>query len=718
LTSIDLNLQPLGDGSLAALVVSPALQGSSTLSLPAHLLDLDDAWRRRFLVHHGGGAASLKAHVVDDYSQRRIDGLRHWWEESSWSLLQRALRLQPGMPLRLRVAESLRALEHLPWESLSQGRPLWRLPPQDPLLPEAAPRNRRARLLLLVGQEEGLELEAEIRALVGLAERGRWHLQILRGPRSTAAGLRQALEAEPGWDAFIHLGHGSEDKEEGGRLQLGDGSWVSGASLELPLRRAADHGLRLILLNSCSGIDLAHRFLAQGVAWVQAFRDPVPSGAAAQAFLRLLRQLERGRSFPQAVIAAAQSLEQPPWAGCRGLLSVYCHPEATSYQWPRVSPKLQRREVLLLVGGAAAAGGLAAGVAWDQRGRYGSTVWKMASWLEGENPDLLVSRAPHVLAERLKAITAGRFVIELVDASPLTSSDILAKVNEGRPYACGYADVYYDPVLKPLMFAKAVPFGLTPREQQAWLWYRRDGEKTPFYQTVYPRIRIGKRPLDQMMSIPLTCTGGQMGGWFKREINDLDDLRNLRMRVPGLGAEVLRRFDVVTDLDLNNGRIIPPSELSRRLATKMLDAAEWIGPRDDVVLGLHKQARYYYSPGWWEPSTTTDLFVHRPAFEALGNDHKAALQSACAETFQWILRQYDMDNMVVLEDLRKQGVQLRQFNPTLMAAFARTSQEHLQFLSDQDPQRFGYVHREWSRFRDRIRSTLAVTQFNPGQQPA
>lgn len=719
MASIDLNLQPLGaEGALAALVVSPGLQASATPELPPGLLELQAEWRRRFLLHHGSSAANPPGHVVDDYSQRVVHGLRHWLQDSSWSHLQRALQLQPGLPLRLRVAESLRPLEQLPWETLPLDRPIWRLPPQDPLLPVAVPRTRRSRFVLLVGQEQDLGLDQEVEALAGLARRGRWQLEILRGGRSTAQALRQVLEAEPGWDGLIYLGHGADDSQGGGKLQLGDGSWISGASLETSLRRAADRGLRLILLNCCSGIDLAHRFLAVGVAWVQVFRDPVPSGAAALFFTRLLRLLETGRPFPQAVVVAAQTLEQAPWAGCRGLLSVYCHPEASNYEWPRASQRLQRRELLLLAGGATLATSLAAPLAWDQRGRQGSTVWRLASWLGKKNPKLLIAQAPERLARRLEVISGGRFRIELADVSALSSSEILLEVNQGDKYECGYADVYYDPVLKPLMFAKAVPFGLSPREQEAWLWYVREGDQEVFYKTLYAKLQVKGKYLSNIDSIPLTCTGGQMGGWFKREVHDLADLKGLRMRIPGLGAEVLQHFGVVTDLDLNAGRIIPPSELTSRIRNNLLDAAEWIGPRDDEQLGLQYQARYYYSPGWWEPSTTTDLFVNRKALAALSEDLRAALQAACSETYQFIQRQYDLENMVALERLQQQGVQLRRFSPALMEAFEGKSREHLHFLSEQDPGKFGYVYGEWRHFRDRIRATIAVTQFSQPDRPA
>lgn len=148
-----------------------------------------------------------------------------------------------------------------------------------------------------------------------------------------------------------------------------------------------------------------------------------------------------------------------------------------------------------------------------------------------------------------------------------------------------------------------------------------------------------------------------------------------------------------------------------------LDAAEWIGPHDDEALGLHDLRDlgplYYYSPGWWEPATTTELMVNREALAELSSPHRAALETACADTYARTLRSYDLKNITALERLLRQGVQLRRFSPEMMAAFEVASKEHLEELARQSPQTFGHVYREWTSFRQRIRDTLAITQFRP-----
>ena len=723
--TVDLNLQPLGPprqqpSELAALLVSPSLQASFTLRPPAALQGLYQAWLARFLqhhqlLHHTGGATVLDS-VVDDYGQRLATALRQWFNSDDWAPLHRALRRHPGAPLRLRLAPTLRAMEQWPWEELPLDRALWRLPPVDPALPTATWRQRRPRLLLVVGQEGELKLDREIQTLEALAQRGRILLLPLRGAQSTPARLRERLEEEPGWDALIFLGHSNADAEGGGSLQVGDGRWISGAILEPSLRQAVDHGLQLVMLNSCSGVDLAHRCLAAGIAWVQCFREPVPTEAAAHAFTVLLRAMEAGKPFASALEEASHQLRRERWIGTHALLSAYCHPEAKPFQLPEPRQRLQRRELLVLAAGTSAAGlaGVAAG--WGARSSQGTREWRMLTYLGRNDDKLIVGQAPRMVAERLAQLTDGHFQIRVDPQPNLSSSEMFRRVSRGEA-PCSYADVYYDKLLTPLFFAKAIPFGLTPREQAAWLHYRRrKDDPWPFHQSVYPRIKVQNDTLEGLCSFPITCTGGQMGGWFKQELTSLEDLKGLRMRIPGLGAEVLNLFGVHTDLELV-GRVIGPAEIEPRMRDGRLDAAEWIGPYDDEVLGLNELRDlgfvYYYSPGWWEPSTTTELMINKDALAALPPDHRAALETACADTFARILRTYDLRNITALERLRHQGVKLKRFPPAMMEAFESATTAHLEELARQNPRTFGYVYQEWTAFRRRIRDTLAVTQYTP-----
>jgi TRAP-type mannitol/chloroaromatic compound transport system substrate-binding protein len=718
--TVDLSLQPLGGplqppGELAALLVSPGLQASFTLTPPAALGERYQRWADTFLLYWEQKAVSYSA--VEHYGQKLTSTLQAWYASGEWAPLHRALRRHPGAPLRLRLAPSLADMELWPWEDLPLDRAVWRLPPRDPAQPTATQRQRRPRLLLVVGQEGELKLDRDIQTLEALAQRGRILLLALRGEQSTAARLKERLEEAPGWDGLIFLGHSSADPEDGGRLQLGNGAWISGESLEASLCQAVDHGLQLVLLNSCSGVDLAHRCLAAGVAWVQCFRERVPTEAAALTLTTLLQAMEAGKPFAAALEVASDQLRRGQWAGTHALLSAYCHPEAKPFQLPEPRQRLQRRELLVFAAGTSVAGlaGVAAG--HIARGSQGTREWRMLTYLGERDDKLIVGKAPHMVAERLLELTDGRFRIRVDPQPNLSSSEMFRRVSRGEA-PCSYADVYYDKLLTPLYFAKAIPFGLTPREQTAWLHYRRrKDDPWPFHQSVYPRIKVQNETLAGLCSLPISCTGGQMGGWFKKELASVEDLKGLRMRIPGLGAEVLNRFGVRTDLDLNAGRVIGPSEIEPRLRDGRLDAAEWIGPHDDEALGLHDLRDlgfvYYYSPGWWEPSTTTELMVNKEALAALPPDHRAALKAACSDTYTRILRTYDLENISALERLKRQGVRVRRFSPAMMADFQSASKAHLDELARQNPHTFGYVYREWTTFRKRIRDTLSVTQYTP-----
>ena len=155
---------------------------------------------------------------------------------------------------------------------------------------------------------------------------------------------------------------------------------------------------------------------------------------------------------------------------------------------------------LLLAGGAAGvAYTLGHGIGWQQRDRAGQVTWRMQAYLgSAQYQRLLVGQVPQRLAERVRLLSGGTFQLELVDGRELSGSEILRRVNGGRSIQCGYIDVYYDRNLWPLIFAKAVPFGLNPREQTAWLGYTREGEDRPFHQTVYPRITLEGVRLDQI----------------------------------------------------------------------------------------------------------------------------------------------------------------------------------------------------------------------------
>ena len=345
--SIDLLIRQDANGSNDLQVFLSALgrQDAFVVPIPSQLLTLQQVWRQRFLKHHDPAFAwDDGAAVVRSYSEQLRQGLQQWIENASWNPLQRLLAELPALPLTVRLDGVDPALSALPWESLALQRPVWRLDGDGPAVAASFPvRARKPRILLLVGSEKGLNLDGEVERLQDQQRSGRIRLTVLRGGSFTPAALRAALAQSAGWDAVLYLGHTSAGPN-GGLLHLGDGSQLDGQTLEADLAAAASHGLRLLLFNSCSGLQLAERAVRVGIDWAVCFLEPVPSAAAALAFAQLLEQLETGSDLQAAIAQTRHVLaERDGCEGCELLLAAVATPTAASFQLP-----LRRRRQLVL----------------------------------------------------------------------------------------------------------------------------------------------------------------------------------------------------------------------------------------------------------------------------------------------------------------------------------------------------------------------------------
>lgn len=344
---IDLLIRQATDGSnqLQVFLAAPGRQDAFVVSTPSQLLALQQVWRQRFLKHHDPAFVWAEgAAVVRSYSEQLRQGLQQWIESSCWDPLVRLLANLPALPLTVRLEGVDAALSALPWESLALQRPIWRLDGDGRAVAAASPkRARKPRILLLVGSEKGLNLDSEIERLQDQQRSGRIRLTVLRGARFTPAVLRASLAEGAGWDAVLYLGHTSAGAN-GGLLHLGDGSQLDGQTLQADLAAAASHGLRLLLFNSCSGLQLAEHAVRVGIDWAICFLEPVPSAAAALAFSQLLETLETGRDLQAAVDQMRQVLaEREGFEGCELLLAAVATPTAASFQLP-----LRRRRQLVL----------------------------------------------------------------------------------------------------------------------------------------------------------------------------------------------------------------------------------------------------------------------------------------------------------------------------------------------------------------------------------
>ena len=273
--------------------------------------------------------------------------------------------------------------------------------------------------------------------------------------------------------------------------------------------------------------------------------------------------------------------------------------------------------------------------------------WRLASSFS-RSLDTIYGAA-EVLAERLKALTDGNFEILTYPGGELVPSlEVLGSV-QNRTVEMGHSASYYFIGKNPaLAFDCTVPFGLTARQYNAWLLY---GGGMDLMRDLFADFNI--------LNLPGGNTGTQMGGWFRTEVASLDDMRGLKMRIPGLGGSVMSEMGV-------NSQVLPSGEIYPSLERGAIDAAEWVGPYDDEKLGFYEVAQYYYYPGWWEPGPALTFYVNRDAYERLPTQYQDALKTAASEASLNMLAQYDHKNPAALDRLLDQDITLRRFPDEVM----------------------------------------------------
>jgi TRAP-type mannitol/chloroaromatic compound transport system substrate-binding protein len=246
---------------------------------------------------------------------------------------------------------------------------------------------------------------------------------------------------------------------------------------------------------------------------------------------------------------------------------------------------------------------------------------------------------------------------------------------------CGHTATYYffgkDPTFA---LSCAVPFGMNSRGQNAWMFH---GGGIELMREFYKDYNC--------MQFPAGNTGCQMGGWFRKEIKTVADLKGLKFRVGGFAGQVLTKLGVVPQ-QIAGGDIYPALEKGT------IDAAEWVGPYDDEKLGFYKVAKYYYYPGWWEAGPELDLLVNIKAWEALPKEYQAILEAACGDANNWVVSKYDAVNPDALKRLIANGVQLRPFSNEIMAACYKAANEVYAETSAKYP-KFKKVYEAMAKFR-------------------
>ncbi|NJO37131.1 MAG: TRAP transporter substrate-binding protein, partial [Rhizobiales bacterium] len=296
----------------------------------------------------------------------------------------------------------------------------------------------------------------------------------------------------------------------------------------------------------------------------------------------------------------------------------------------------------------------------------GTTVWRMVTTWPRNAPGVGVNAQR--FADRVGAMSAGRLTIDLAAAGELIPAfESLDAVQQGTADLCHSAPFFWLGKSEALNYFGSIPLGLMDSEIAAWLYF---GGGMDFWEEAM--AEFGIKPLYAGSS------GISAGGWYRREINDLEDLKGLKLRMAGLGAEVMKRLGATPVLT-------PPSEVFQAMATGTVDAAELIGPWNDMAFGLFEVADYYYLPGFHEVGPTAEILINRQTWEGLTDDLRAIVETAAKATAIDYNADYRYHNATLLPSLvADHGVELRSFPDSINAAIGRTVMDVLRELGDSD----------------------------------
>ncbi len=310
--------------------------------------------------------------------------------------------------------------------------------------------------------------------------------------------------------------------------------------------------------------------------------------------------------------------------------------------------------------------------------------WDMAtSWPAGL---VTLFGSANVFAEQVSRLTGGRFKITPRPAGEIVGGlEVLPTVRDQGVQSGHTASYYYTGLNEVQQFGTAVPFGLTQRQHNAWLYH---GGGLEILNNFYAEEH-------GIITFPAGGTGCQMGGWFSKEINTVDDLQGLKMRIPGLAGQVLNNLGG-EQVSLPGGEILPSIE------TGAIDAAEFVGPTDDLILGLDQfdGDLFYYHPGWWEPGTTLEVQFPLELFNDLPEEYQAAIENAAAYAHSTTIAQYDVLNSQDLSKVQEFATILP-FSDEIMTAFKTETESVLDNVASTNGQ-FAEVLGPWREFRDRV----------------
>ncbi len=293
--------------------------------------------------------------------------------------------------------------------------------------------------------------------------------------------------------------------------------------------------------------------------------------------------------------------------------------------------------------------------------------WKMVTTWPPNFP--VTDEGCKLISKWCKQMSGGRLEIKVFGGGELVPPlETFDAVQSGSAELGSGAAYYWAGKMPAAQFFTSVPFGMNAQQMNAWLI---NGGGMELWRETYKSFSV--RP---MMG---GNTGVQMGGWFNKEINSIDDLKGLKMRIPGLGGKVLNRAGGTAVLS-------PGNELYTNLERGIIDATEWIGPYHDYKMGFHQIAKYYYTPGWHEAGSVLEIIVNQAKWDSLPEDLQVILETACFRANQWMLGEFEAKNATYLRKLVvEEKVEVRRFPDEVLAQLKVLSQEVVEELAAKDP---------------------------------
>lgn len=309
--------------------------------------------------------------------------------------------------------------------------------------------------------------------------------------------------------------------------------------------------------------------------------------------------------------------------------------------------------------------------------------WKMVSTWPPQFP--LFQTGLDRFAKRVEELSEGQFAIKVFAGGELVPAlGAFDAVSKGTVESGAGAAYYWAGKSAATQWFTAVPFGLNAQGMNSWIYA---GGGLKLWEDAYADFNLVPRPYGN--------TGVQMGGWFNKEINSIEDFQDLKMRIPGLGGKVVSKIGG-TPILLAGG------EIFKSLERGVIDAAEWVGPMHDLKLGFYKVAKYYYTPGWHEPGTVLEVFFNKKAYNKLPRSLQNVLGIAAAESNLWMLGEFDAQNGAALETLITQhNVKIRQFPEEVLDVLRIKAMEVREEEADKNPMA-KKVHLAFNKFQEQV----------------